>query len=154
MKTDDLDNQTWRLLFEVSERMRTMVERPEVKKASAGVTIAQAKVMLLLFDASPETVPQRELVRQLGVTPGAVSQLVEALVRRGLVERCYDSGDRRAVAVKLSKKSEEFHFYHEKALSGITGELLSGIVPEEREIFIKVLKNIRKKLREKSGIEI
>lgn len=154
MEREGLENRSWRLLFEISERMRSLVEKPEVKKAAAGVTIAQAKVMLLLFDAAPESVPQSELVRQLGVTPGAVSQLVKSLVKRELVERCSGSSDRRAVTVKLSKRSEEFHSYYEKALSGVMGELLAGIDPADGEIFVKVLKNIRTRLREKAGVAV
>jgi DNA-binding MarR family transcriptional regulator len=48
-----------------------------------------------------------ELAEKTGVTPGAVTQFVDALVEKGLVSREGDPDDRRVVRLKLSETARE-----------------------------------------------
>ena len=51
--------------------------------------------------------PRPDLVRELGVTKQAVSQLIDVLAARGYLERGADSGDRRRVALELTGRGRE-----------------------------------------------
>jgi DNA-binding MarR family transcriptional regulator/catechol 2,3-dioxygenase-like lactoylglutathione lyase family enzyme len=51
--------------------------------------------------------PRPDLIRELGVTKQAVSQLVDVLAGRGYLERGADSGDRRRVALELTGRGRE-----------------------------------------------
>ncbi len=51
--------------------------------------------------------PRPDLIRELGVTKQAVSQLIDVLASRGYVERGADSGDRRRVALALTGRGRE-----------------------------------------------
>jgi DNA-binding MarR family transcriptional regulator/catechol 2,3-dioxygenase-like lactoylglutathione lyase family enzyme len=51
--------------------------------------------------------PRPDLVRELGVTKQAVSQLVDVLAARGYLQRGADSGDRRRVALALTGRGRE-----------------------------------------------
>src|ERR1019366_9682838 len=47
----------------------------------------------------------KEVADYLGVTSGAVTQLIDELVKKGFVDRSEDLIDRRVIRVKLSKKT-------------------------------------------------
>jgi DNA-binding MarR family transcriptional regulator len=48
--------------------------------------------------------PVKELAAMLGVTPSAVSQLVDPLVTRGILERKKDDTDRRSIRIRAAAK--------------------------------------------------
>jgi DNA-binding MarR family transcriptional regulator len=61
-----------------------------------------------------------DLALWLGVKPPTVSQLVDALVSRGLVERFADEADRRAIRVRLSAEGRAMaNSFHEKAIGEV-----------------------------------
>lgn len=61
-----------------------------------------------------------DLALWLGVRPPTVSQLVDALVSRGLVERFADESDRRAIRVRLSAEGKAMaDNFHEKAIGEV-----------------------------------
>ncbi len=61
-----------------------------------------------------------DLALWLGVRPPTVSQLVDALVSRGLVERYADETDRRAIRVRLSAEGRTMaESFHEKAIGEV-----------------------------------
>jgi len=61
-----------------------------------------------------------DLASWLGVRPPTVSQLVDTLVARGIVERYADESDRRAIRVRLSTEGKAMATsFHENAISEI-----------------------------------
>ncbi len=61
-----------------------------------------------------------DLATWLGVRPPTVSQLVDSLVMRGLVERYADANDRRAILVRLSAEGKAMATsFHENAMGEI-----------------------------------
>lgn len=79
------------------------------------------------------------LAEELALSMGAVSTLVDRLVSRGLVERCADAHDRRAVFVSLTEKGrsvldsarrtkrEEVRQTFERVAPELRPQLLSGL---------------------------
>ncbi len=65
---------------------------------------AQGEALFCVFHNSEVTVS--ELARLLNVTPGAATQLADALVQVGYIERTVDESDRRVTKLKLSAKGE------------------------------------------------
>jgi DNA-binding MarR family transcriptional regulator len=65
------------------------------------VSVAQWVVLRCLFDV--EDTSLHELARTVGVDGGALSRMVERLVRKGLIVRETDPGDRRAVRLRLTE---------------------------------------------------
>jgi DNA-binding MarR family transcriptional regulator len=68
--------------------------RMDGRLRAAGVTSQQAAVLALASAAPPPT--QGEVARLLGVTHQNVRQIMNALLRKGLLEVYTDAGDRRA----------------------------------------------------------
>ncbi len=82
-----------------------------------------------------------ELARILGVTRGAVQQTVGRLVKKGLVEKFMDEGDRKKVYLELTAKGnaafdghEEYHAEQSSRME----KLFEGLRPRE----FAFLKNI------------
>lgn len=75
-----------------------------------------------------------EMARFLGVTRGAIQQTVGRLVKKGLVEKCMDEGDRKKVYLELTAKGnaafEGHEEYHAK-LSSYLGAYFSRLRPRE-----------------------
>lgn len=73
---------------------------------------------MVLFELGllPDT-SLKDLAERLGVSPSALSVMVQSLVERGLVTRVPDPGDRRRVALRLSHEGESM-------LSGLEDELI------------------------------
>jgi len=71
---------------------------------SAGVSVNQSEVLFIL---GVEDASISHLSRELGVTSSAITQTVENLEKKQLVERKHKSSDRRVVSVLLSDKGEK-----------------------------------------------
>lgn len=78
-----------------------------------GYDISRAQGCALFIISHTEGISVKELAAKLQVTSGAVTQFVDVLVEKGLVERTEDSIDRRIQRVQLTnttkKTFEEFH---------------------------------------------
>ena len=69
-----------------------------------GLTPSQAEIVLVLHDYGPLSL--RDLGGMIVCEAGSPSRVVDALVRRGLVERQADPRDRRAVLLRLTARAE------------------------------------------------
>ena len=67
------------------------------------ITPAQWNALFYVAESRQSTV--KEVARTLGVTSSAATQLIDGLVRGGLVVRCPSREDRRIVNLELSQKS-------------------------------------------------
>ena len=66
----------------------------------AGLTLSQYGLLELLVDRQSARV--QELATHAGITPSTATRILDALQRRGVVERTRSDEDRRAVAVSLT----------------------------------------------------
>jgi len=87
------------------------------------------------------------LAKALGVTKGAVSQIVNKLERKNLVEKFRDSGNEKEVMLKLQKKGKiafnGHENFHAKFYSEIMGEV-DDMTPEQILFFQNILDKIDK----------
>jgi DNA-binding MarR family transcriptional regulator len=72
----------------------------KLKVEARGVTVAEWVVMRQLLDSGKAN--PSEVAKQLGMTRGAISKLVERLVQKNLVSRETGEEDRRFQTVKLT----------------------------------------------------
>jgi DNA-binding MarR family transcriptional regulator len=68
------------------------------------ITLGQLRALFVLFQSGP--IPIGQLGARLAVGRPAASLLVDALVRRGLVERFEDPADRRRTLARLSSEAQ------------------------------------------------
>ncbi len=89
------------------------------------------------------------LAKTLGVTKGAVSQIVNKLERKNLVEKSRDNNNEKEVILKLQKKGEiafkGHESFHAKFYSEIMDEV-DDMTPEQVVFFQNILVKIDKYL--------
>ena len=83
-----------------------------------------------------------EIAERLGITCGAVSQVVERLVQKGPLIRVPDPDDRRSVRITLSREGLERHERLNTSFETLLQEMLQGVPPEKVKIFEEVLDHL------------
>lgn len=142
----DIDiKQCWMLLFDDADLIRHLcsLSYPEQFK---NTTLSQLKVMSRLFWRRPESIMLKELAEEMNVTPGAASQTIDVLVKRGLVERTVSDRDRRAVAISLSGQGDRQRKRYADFFNLITRQALAGVSQERLDIFMSVLDELSREL--------
>ena len=90
------------------------------------VTASQLEALMLLHQAG-SAVSMHQLAEAQSITPSSATQLVDRLVRIGLVERLREDEDRRLVRVQLSEAArqrfEEMMRLHLRSLAVVTEPL-------------------------------
>ena len=74
-------------------------------KGSLNITPAQWSVIMLLGEKDECTI--KDIAAQLGITSSAATQLVDGLMKSGVVVRATSKADRRVVAVSLTSKMKD-----------------------------------------------
>ncbi len=110
------------------------------KVAGSGVTVAEWVILRQIFEAG-ETSPGR-IAASSGLTRGAVSKLVDRLVRKNLVNRTDADGDRRYQDVKLTAAGKALVPKLAALADQNDEEFFSHLSAKEREAFVATLKNI------------
>ena len=90
----------YRTLLRVSHLLRHGHGEPELKMAPG-----QQRVLTAL--ARRGSMPQRDLLEEMGLARASLSELLTRLEEKGLVERVRSKEDRRAIIVSLTKKGKE-----------------------------------------------
>ncbi len=95
------------LLDKIAERLFEAVPRltraiaGEAQRNERGVALSFPQIRALgLLVSRPR--PPSELARDLGVAPATATEIVDVLVRRGLVERSDQPGDRRRIVLSVT----------------------------------------------------
>lgn len=113
------------------------------------ITLTQQGIMSVVCSRPKPGVRVKDIAEELYLTPGAVSQTVETLVREGILVRVPDEHDRRAVLISLSEKGERMRELVTTHVGGIMREVLSEVSADEAEGFRKVLALMMQKVSKK-----
>lgn len=131
----------WHDIVDLGELLLDLGLHPDQEQAAqrGRISIAQGKMMKALCQSAPEGVMVKELARSLRLTPGAVSQTLDALVSDGMAIREISSKDRRAVSARLSEKGLEAKLWHDRRSDMILTRMLKHVSPADREVFERVV---------------
>jgi len=110
-----------------------------------------ARLLLELHDGGPRVM--RDLATAQGVTPRAITALVDRLEAGGLVARGAHPHDRRAVMVRLTPAGRARVRSMRASARRLADDLLAGVSPPEVETALRVLGTVRARLeaREQDG---
>lgn len=92
-----------------------------------------------------------ELASHLNITPGAATQLVEALVQAGLLKRQQSEADRRVVSVCLSEKGKARIAEIKKHKMTLIKQTLSALTEAEQAELARLLKKINQASKQVKG---
>jgi len=101
--------------------------------AAAGdeVTLPQYRALVVLAARGPQGTA--ELAAALAVTPSTVTRLCDRLVRKGLVRRHRQAGDRRAVRIALTAAGRDLVAEVTRRRRAELARLLGALPPDQHE---------------------
>jgi DNA-binding MarR family transcriptional regulator len=76
----------------------------------------------------------QELASEAGIAPSTATRILDALERRGIVDRRRSEQDRRAVRITLTRLGEEVLESHHEWVTGRQRAFYSGLPVEEQEL--------------------
>ncbi|MBQ7190607.1 MAG: MarR family transcriptional regulator [Kiritimatiellae bacterium] len=138
MKKRKTVEQNVEVFFRVSSLLHREVDR-HFKYDLRTITLQQVKVIEEVFYSSPSGVNLKDLAERLGITSSAASQVVDGLVKDGLLLRIPSQTDRRSVLITFSLKMEEIHRMHLAFFKELLDRSLVGVPPHELETAVHVL---------------
>lgn len=108
--------------------------------AAHDVSVPQWVVLRVLFDH--DSLPLKDIVTRVEVDQGSLSRMVDRLMARGWVRRAADAGDRRAVAISLTKEGRSL--FPKLAAEADKNEeiFFSNLTQREREKFLRTIQKL------------
>ena len=107
------------------------------KKNGVNLTAEQYLVMDTLWNEG--TLTQQAIAFIIQKDKNSVTQFIDNLEKKGLVQRVVDSADRRVNNIKLSTTGLAMKDYTKKVAIDAISDILKGIPEEELKTFVKVL---------------
>src|SRR5260221_1962200 len=99
--------------------------------------------ILFILQKNKEGVSVKDLAEKLHVTPGAITQLVDKLVEKKLVERLEDENDRRILKIRLTDTAKDkFKMFKENYLNSIS-EMFNELDDNELISLVNLLEKIK-----------
>lgn len=115
-----------KLILDIVPKSMRTIRREMRMAAKAELTVPQFRVFNRL---SASVATNSELANWMGVSPSTMSRMVDSLVRRKLVHRMTEEGDRRQVKLQLTAKGESRY----KAISGMVRSKIARMVASVRD---------------------
>jgi len=132
-------------ILEVFPRlMRALVTEFHRQEGEGAITIPQYRILVRLQRSSCS---MSELARCYGVTLPTMTKMINALVQKGLVERCPVPYDRRQVRLRLTKGGERVVREAQGRIQARLAEILGLLSSEEREGILASLEALQRAFR-------
>lgn len=106
------------------------------------LTLPRRRLLMVLHESGP--LRSGELARRIGVTPRAVTALVDGLVDTGYAERRPDQSDRRAALVSLTDRGSEICIDMQRSFDSFASELFAGIDPDDIDAALATISIVRR----------
>ena len=131
------------LLLKAWVKLSSILKNSRITK---GLMYNEATVMLLLYDRYLQDgmgmVSIREITAETKMLKSLVNRTINALEKKGLLERCEGSGDKRVIYVKcIQEKLPVFLEVHNSSLRLAQG-IIGIIGPEDAETFIRIVQKL------------
>ena len=106
------------------------------------LTLPRRRLLMFLHESGP--LRSSDLAQLLGVTPRAVTALVDGLVETAYVERRPDQSDRRAAFIELTGSGKEICKDMQSSFDSFATRLFAGIEAEDVDAALQTISIIRK----------
>ena len=122
-------------------------ERMDARMSRYDMTPAQTHTLLYLCDQG-DSVPQREVVEHLRVTPSTVNGILDRMEEKGLIRRTTDENDQRQKRVSATEKGREMKELVQNAFQDAEAAMARGLRPDEAETLRSLLGRVIENLEE------
>lgn len=141
-----MQNNRQELLQDVIEKFTQVVHGMHANQSFpfGDCLLGRQQLMILFFVFEKKgSASVKELAKFLRVTPGAVTQFIDALVDKKLVKREENLNDRRSINIKLTNYAEkEFNTFKKKYFIN-AGKAFISLNDKELKQFTKLLDKIK-----------
>jgi DNA-binding MarR family transcriptional regulator len=104
------------------------------------MTISQLDTMAYIFDH--KKAKMSELAKNAGVKMPTMTDMINKLIKMGVVSREHDEKDRRTVWVSITKETEKMVAFHLKKRDDAVASILQALNGEERKQAASILKKL------------
>ena len=131
------------LLLKAWVKLSSILKNSRITK---GLMYNEATIMLLLYDRYLQDgmgmISIKEITAETKMLKSLVNRTINALEKKGLLERCEGSGDKRVIYVKcIQEKLPVFLEVHNSSLQLAQG-IIGIIGPEDAETFIRIVQKL------------
>ena len=138
-----------RMLCQVTDELRDvwLLRQPEQDvKTIMALTISQQRMLRTVWRmtlAAPQGIMLKELASHLALSNSAVSVMVDAMVKRGFLERIQDESDRRKVFIRISEAGMARSRLHEQSYGELSKDFFAALPAEQRAEFYNTLEKFQ-----------
>ena len=123
-------------------RMAQLYSFREFDRAFAGTGLTPPMLTILIVMRDNPGVRQRDLAPALMVRPPNLSPLIAALDEAGLISRCIDKDDRRALDLRLTARGRRLIETMQARLEALDDEILKALDAQQRRTLHQYLDTI------------
>lgn len=141
----EVQEKSWYLANMLQIKLKNMFTRLNLSRESKdfrNLTVSQLRILSCIVTKQDLKIKIKDIAKELSITPGGISQLVNSLQKMDLLKRIPDEHDRRIVYVTFSEHG--FAMYH--AALDIQEQLTTALTQEISEEEMKVFTNVLKKM--------
>ncbi len=110
------------------------------KMGVMNMTVSQLDTMAYIFEH--KQAKMSELAKNAGVKMPTMTDMINKLIKSGLVERTHDEKDRRTVWVSITKDVEKMVAFHLKKRDDAIADIMKVLTTEEKEQAVSILKKL------------
>ncbi|MCI8835750.1 MAG: MarR family transcriptional regulator [Ruminococcus sp.] len=136
--------------FEI-RRLDHMISRNlEAQVKAVGIdeiTLMHGWIIRYLYDMREQDVFQRDIEKQFSIGRSTVTNIIQLMEKKGLIQREFVTQDARLKKVTLTPKGVKSHETIEKMITALNQKLLKGIREEELSVFLEVAGKIRENIQ-------
>ena len=109
----------------------------------------EAEIHMIKAIKEHEGIHVTGLAEVLGVTKGAVSQILKKLEHKGMIVKHKDTDNQSRLALRLSEKGETAHIHHQRfhqVFDDAINDILADASGEERDFLMGFLNTLEEKI--------
>lgn len=120
----------------ISNRLRN---RSQEVHTQLGIGSAQGKILnYVLVESETHSVYQKDLEREFGLRPSTVTEMLNALEQKKLIQRVSDEWDGRYKKIVFTEKARSMKDRIRQEVEETEHLLLQGITEQEKQEFLRI----------------
>ena len=120
----------------ISNRLRN---RSQEVHTQLGIGSAQGKILnYVLLESEAHSVYQKDLEREFGLRPSTVTEMLNALEQKKLIQRVSDEWDGRYKKIVFTEKARSMKDRIRQEVEETEHLLLQGITEQEKQEFLRI----------------
>ena len=120
----------------ISNRLRS---RSQDVHTQLGIGSAQGKILnYVLVESEAHSVYQKDLEREFGLRPSTVTEMLNALEQKKLIQRVSDEWDGRYKKIVFTEKARSMKDRIRQEVEETEHLLLQGITEQEKQEFLRI----------------